>query len=251
MSHLLDNPVISQRYFFPRPPAPTRPFPVVSAGLTLACQYIRPHQDAPTVIFFHGNGEVVADYPAAFHHCFTNLGVNLLMAEYRGYGGSDGEPALVAMFDDVPALVAATGVAPDRIILFGRSLGSYYAAHGVSLFPDVAGLVLESGIADPLERLLLRVSPEELGCSEDEFEAAVTRDLNQRAKLSGYKGHQLVMHTRHDGLVDLSHAERNHAWAGGTSRLKVFERGTHNSILVENTEEYFQTFAAFLDDVFG
>ncbi len=250
MSHLLDHPVLCERYFFPRDHPPRQPFLVKSAGLDLFCQYHRPHEHGPTVIFFHGNGEVVADYPPAFQEAFADLGVNLLMAEYRGYGGSQGRPALISMFDDLPSLIGAAGVPPERIVLFGRSLGSYYATHGVSLFPTIAGLILESGIADPLERLRLRIQAQEIGCSDAEFKAAVDQSLNQIGKMQAYQGPVLVMHTRNDGLVDLSHAERNHAWAAGNKSLKVFERGNHNSILSENWVEYFVTVGQFLRQVF-
>jgi hypothetical protein len=56
----------------------------------------------------------------------------------------------------------------------------------------------------------------------------------------------LEMHTRHDGLVDVSHAERLAAWAGGSATLQVFEIGDHNSILFENQEAYFGLLEAFL-----
>ena len=52
------------------------------------------HPDAKTVIYFHGNGEVVADYLPSFPEWITRAGCNVLLAEYRGYGMSSGTPAL-------------------------------------------------------------------------------------------------------------------------------------------------------------
>ena len=90
------------------------------------------------------------------------MGWDLLLAEYRGYGGSTGEPLLGRMLDDVEAVLRAAGP-PERLVVFGRSVGSLFALEAVARCPGVAGLVLESAIADPLERLLLRVTPRELG----------------------------------------------------------------------------------------
>ena len=87
-------------------------------------------------------------------------------------------------------------------------------------------------MADPLERLLLRVSPQELGLSREAFATEVTARLNHQSKMENYAGPTLVMHTRHDGLVDVSHGERLYQWAGGRKTLKIFPQGNHNNIIV-------------------
>lgn len=244
---ILDHPLISQRYFFPRSEPLANPFTVAFPGGNLACHYYQPHEDAPTVVHFHGNGEVVADYLGPYVESFGAIGLNLLMAEYRGYGGSTGEPALAAMLDDVPAIIQALGLPHEKIILFGRSLGSIYAIHGASLFPNIGGLIIESGIGDTRERLLLRVRPEEIGCDLETFDQEVEARLSHERKLRGYKGPLLIMHTRNDGLLDLYHAEDNYQWAQGPKTLKIFEEGTHNNIIAVNATAYFQTIKAFVE----
>ncbi len=243
---ILDHPLISCRYFFPRPCRFDNPFRIDCGDAVLGCSYHIHDPEAMTVVHFHGNGETVEDYLGEFVEKFARMGVNLLLAEYRGYGMSDGEPALGSMLDDVEKIVRAICVPPERIVLFGRSLGSLYAIHGVKLFPDVAGLIIESGIADLLERLLMRVTPAELGVTLEELQGEIVRVLNNREKLAGYRGKMLVMHTRNDGLVDVSHGERLYAWAGGEKELAVFERGDHNSILQVNAREYFASVGRFL-----
>lgn len=188
---------------------------------------------------------MVADWQDGFPERIAALGCNLLLAEYRGYGGSTGAPRLGRMLDDVAAVVGAAGPA-ERVILFGRSVGSIFALEGVSRFPRVAGLVLESGIADVLERLLLRIAPAELDASEDELAAAVSDRLDHRRKLAGYRGPTLVMHTLFDDLVPVTHAERLAEWAGGAVTLELFDRGHHNSILAENEDAYLAALAALV-----
>ena len=46
---------------------------------------------------------------------------------------------------------------PESIVREIRRLGSLYAVHAAALFPGAAGLIIESGIADPLERSRRRV----------------------------------------------------------------------------------------------
>ena len=248
---ILDHPLISSRYFFPCPCRFADPFPVACGETLLGCYYHLHDPHALTVVHFHGNGETVADYLGEFAEQFDRMGVNLLLAEYRGYGMSNGKPALASMLQDVGRIVSAAGVPQEKLIFFGRSLGSLYAIHGIKLFPQAAGLIIESGIADPLERLLLRVTPQELGVSLEELQAEVLRLMDNQGKLARYGGKTLVMHTRNDGLVDVSHGERIYAWAGGEKELKIFERGDHNSILQVNEREYFALVDRFIGSMQG
>jgi alpha-beta hydrolase superfamily lysophospholipase len=235
---LLDHPIIAARYFFPRSDPPPEPFFVDVDGARLACWRSAPHPGAPTLVHFHGNGEVVADQIPWLTDAFLAMGVNVFLAEYRGYGPSSGEPLIGRMLDDVEAISRAVGE-DTKLVVFGRSVGSIFAIDLVHRRPDAAGLVLESGIADVHERLRLRVQPWEMGSTEEDFEAACATRLDHCKKLGAYKGPLLVMHTRQDGLVDLSHGERNHAWAGGNDKkLVVFDHGDHNSIFFANQARY-------------
>jgi hypothetical protein len=245
---LLDHPLIAARYFFPRRSPPRSRLDVEAGDAVLACALHRADPEGHAVVHFHGNGEVVADWQEGFDDFIGQLGWDLLLAEYRGYGASTGEPRLGRMLDDVEPILRSAGP-PSKLVVFGRSVGTIFALEAVARFPGVAGLVLESAIADPLERLLLRVEPRELGVDAATFEAAVAARLDHRAKIGGYRGPVLVLHTRHDGLIHPSHAERLAAWAAGPVTQLIFDDGDHNSILVENEERYLEAVAGFLEGV--
>src|SRR5438093_9808455 len=185
---ILDHPTLSSRYFSPRREAPPDIFWVDCKEARLACAYVAPHPGALTLVHFHGNGEVVADCLPEFAAGLTALGVNVFFVEYRGYGASSGEPGLACLLDDVPAVVKALPVTPSQLVAFGRSLGSLYAIELVHRFPETAGLIIESGIADPLERILLRVRPEELGTTATELADEVGARLDPKATLNAYTG---------------------------------------------------------------
>jgi len=243
---ILDHALISARYFYPWPNHFDAPFSVEGDGFRLGCRYLKHADNLPTVVHFHGNGETVADYLGDFEQRMAGLGVNLLLAEYRGYGMSSGQPGLTAMLDDVRLIVEASGVSPERIIFFGRSLGSLYAMHGVHLYPQAAGLIIESGLADPLDRVLMRVEPWQLDTTMEVLQEEVDRHLNQREKIAGFSGSKLIMHTRNDDLVEVSHAERLYQWAGEPKQLLIFERGNHNNIMEVNRQAYFQAVGDFI-----
>lgn len=243
---LLDHPLISQRYFFPRSGELSDPFWVEAGDVRLACHYHEIDPAARTLVHFHGNGEIVDDYLGDFVGLIARMGCNCMLAEFRGYGRSQGSPELGRMLGDVEAIVRSLRQPESQLVFFGRSVGSIFAIEAAARFPQAAGLVLESGVADVLERLLLRIDPAELGASREELARAVAVRLDHRQKLSRYPGPVLVMHTRHDGLVDASHGERLHRWAQGPKRLQVFEQGNHNDIMYVNAREYFGLLAEFL-----
>jgi hypothetical protein len=242
---ILDHPVLSARYFFPRPDAPRVTVPIAVEDAVLACAAHRPHADAPLLLHFHGNGEVVADYVPSFAEAFAAAGLNTFFAEYRGYGASTGAPGFVTMLDDVGAVLAALDTPPERTFVYGRSVGSIYAIEAARRCPTLGGLIIESGIADPLERVLLRVRPDELGVSLEELEREAALHLDHRAKLGGYPGRVLVMHAEGDRMVDRSHAERNARWAR-RSELVLFPHGDHNSILGVNFDAIVATVQRFV-----
>ncbi len=250
MHPILDHRVISERYFFPqRAPLPDATLVPTSEG-HLACWRSAPPSEKPVLVHFHGNGELVHHWVEGFVPVIQSMGYEVFLAEYRGYGASTGHPRLAAMLDDVQQIVEAVGVPTHQMVAFGRSVGSIYAIEMAHRFPRIAGLVLESGIADVLQRLELRMHPQELGCTQSELKVAVEEHLDHEAKLKAYASPLLILHAEGDHLVTIDHAERNHAWAASTSkRLVRFPFGDHNSILAMNTEAYFGELARFLDGV--
>lgn len=244
---MLDHPLLSGRYFLPRRvPLPGACWVELPGGDRLACHRSGPPGEGGVLLHFHGNGEVVADNLALVPH-LAALGPSVFLAEYRGYGASTGTPRLGAMLDDTEAIFQAVGAPESRVVVYGRSVGSLYALEVAARHPGIAGLVLESGIADVLERLLLRADPAELGATREQLAAAVAGRLDHRAKLGAYRGPLLILHAAHDHLVDVTHAERNHAWSSSpVKRLVVLPRGDHNSILGENWEAYWEALSEFV-----
>lgn len=247
---ILDHPIISSRYFYPRVATFADPYWVAAAdGSRLACSYRVVQPDAKTVVYFHGNGEVVTNYLPSVANWFNGMGYNLLLAEYRGYGMSNGTPALVGMLDDVALLLDSLQIPDENTILFGRSIGSLYAVHGVAQRPRLGGLILESGVADLSQLFFERGLPEELSVSEAELLEELHRYFDAKTKLSGFQGKALVLHARHDELVGVQHSEMLYAAVQEPKQLTIFEQGGHNDIFHRNQIEYTQLVEAFLAGV--
>merc|ERR1719350_1017017 len=107
-----------------------------------------PGGTGPTVLHFHGNAETaqgVGRDGGFWQKLFKRASASrVIFAEYRGYGGSGGWPTLCRMQEDLPRIVAAAGVPPEQLVVYGRSMGSVFALATAALFPAVRGLILES-----------------------------------------------------------------------------------------------------------
>lgn len=242
---LLDHPTITERYFFPRNTALLDPTWVDVDGARLACH----HHDAGhpvTVIHFHGNGEVCADYVPDLPSRFDAFGADTFLAEYRGYGASTGTPQLGRMLEDVEEIFAAVGRPASEIIAFGRSVGSIYAIELAARYP-VAGLILESGIADPRERILLRAAPDELGTNQELLDAEFRAHLDHQHKLATRTRPTLIMHARKDSLVKATHAVELANYPRSNVRLVLFDEGDHNTIFAFNEERYMAEVAELIE----
>lgn len=247
---ILDDTAISGRYLFPQDRTVDDPFIVKADGAELACYQRIVDPEAFTMMHFHGNGEAVADYVPFMADVFAAMGLNSLFVEYRDYGGSTGEAKLVAMLGDGEAAMITAGVSPEKAIVFGRSIGSLYAIELAHRQPNIAGLIIESGIADPSERFLTYTDLESAGFDEADVKAEVKRYFNQKLKLSGYTHPLLTLHTENDGLIDISHAERNHKWAGARQKQLVrFLHGNHNTLFGVNEIEYLDAVGSFVRSI--
>ncbi len=98
------------------------------------------------VLFFHGNAGNVSHRLETIR-LFSELGLTVLIIDYRGYGRSEGTPSEAGTYADAEAawryLTQERRVAPGEIVVFGRSLGGPIAAQ-LALRQAPAGLVVES-----------------------------------------------------------------------------------------------------------
>ena len=115
-------------------------------GLSLIVWYAPPAGAGDfVVLYLHGNGGNIA-YRARRILGFAELGWGVMLPEYRGYGGNPGTPSEKGLLLDARAAYArlvSMGTAPERILLWGESLGTGLAVH-LAAEHGVACLLLES-----------------------------------------------------------------------------------------------------------
>ena len=114
-------------------------------GLALACWYRPPPSGRPVILYCHGNGGHIG-YRAERLRRFADAGLGVLLLEYRGYGGNPGAPCERGLFADGEAAIdflERQAIAPDRLVLWGESLGAAVAVY-LAAGREAAGVVLEA-----------------------------------------------------------------------------------------------------------
>ena len=193
----------------------------------------------PNILFFHGNGEIVADYDE-MGPIYNQMEINFLPVDYRGYGRSSGTPTVSAMMEDCHVIfeyvdnwLRGEGY-NGSLIVMGRSLGSASAldladTHG----EKIDGLIIESGFAyaGPLLRLL-GADPVRLGFKEETGFANLD-------KIKRFKKPTLIIHAERDHIIPFSDGEA--LYNGSSASDKTFltiPDANHNDIFSRGVTEY-------------
>ena len=83
--------------------------------------------DSPAIIYFGGNAEAVENNIDDYRRMFE--GYTVYITNYRGYGGSSGEPTEKALFDDALSIYDKVLEKHKSVQIIGRSLGSGVACY--------------------------------------------------------------------------------------------------------------------------
>ncbi len=198
-------------------------------------------KNAPTILFFHGNGEIVSDYDdlAPF---YTGKGINFLPVDYRGYGRSTGSPTVSNMMGDAHTIFdfiekrRKNSHHTGPLIVMGRSLGSASALELAFHYQDrIEGLIIESGFAfaEPLLELL-GVNTGALGLQEKNW-------FHNTTKIKDFLKPTLVIHAEHDHIIPFLDGQTLFdACQAADKRLLKIPGANHNNILALGLSEYME-----------
>jgi len=242
----LDRPEILHTLFYPQPDfSPTvdsgNPQDLmipVEDGYQIGARLHTAGRGKPTMLFFHGNGEIVSDYDD-MGVLYNSLGINFLPVDYRGYGHSTGVPTITAMmrdchfaFDYACNFLKEAGYI-GKVLVMGRSMGSASALELVAHYPDaIAGLIVESGFAS-MEGLY-----ERLGIS-DNIPAGKKSGLSNVSKIAGFTKPTLIIHAEYDHIIPFSAGQDLYEAAGAPDKsLLKIPGADHNDIFYRGRDAY-------------
>jgi hypothetical protein len=165
LARFLDIPVVLKHVFFPvvvDPGSSSGEIISIPVEKTIAIEGV-PHStstSAPTIIFFHGNGETAYDYDD-LGPVYASMGDQPLRGRLQRYGTSGGEPTYSAMLEEAElVLMEINRMRRERglsgaLFVMGRSLGSPPPLELAGRSADwIMGLIIESGFADTYQLLV-------------------------------------------------------------------------------------------------
>ena len=207
-------------------------------------------KSAPNVLFFHGNGEIVADYDD-MGPLYPRMGMNFLAVDYRGYGRSTGIPTVATMmmdchtvFEFVKEWLGANGYTGPFIVM-GRSLGSASALELASRHKDrMDGLIVESGFAHTGPLLeLLGVNTRAMGFSEE-------KGFRNLEKIRDWDKPALIIHAEFDHLIPFSEGHTLYEACPSSDRtLLKIPGANHNDIFLKGLDAYMNAVKILVDNI--
>jgi len=210
-------------------------------GVRLHGWYLPAPDARGTLLFLHGNAGNISHRLDSLR-IFHDLGLAVLIIDYRGYGRSEGRPSEAGLQQDALAawrhLVETRQVPPERIVVFGRSLGASLAAW-LAAREDAGGLILESGFISVPE-----LAAELYWWLPVRWLAHLRHDT--RAYVAAARAPVLVAHSPDDEIIPYRHGRVLYDAAPEPKRFLQL-RGDHNSGFLRSGADYTRGLRAFLD----
>ncbi|MBI5242594.1 MAG: alpha/beta hydrolase [Elusimicrobia bacterium] len=193
------------------------------------------------LLYCHGNAGNISG--RAFKaNIFHRLGLGVLLFDYRGYGRSEGRPSERGTYLDAEAayrwLTEERRVPPERILLYGESLGNAIAVE-TALRHAPKALILESAFTSitDMGKLIFPFLP---------VRWMTTIRYDNLAKIPSIRCPVLILHSRDDAIVPFEMSRR--LFEAAPSPKEFFEmRGTHDDGYIDSGEAYPRAIQAFLE----
>lgn len=196
-------------------------------GAKISAVYLPNPQAKFTILYSHGNAEDLGDIQFVLDE-LRNLGFAVFAYDYRGYGTSQGKPTEATTYKDIDAaynyLTQKLGVIPEKIILYGRSVGGGPSVDLASRKP-VAGLILENTFVSTF-----RVATQITILPFDKF--------NNIAKIRRVRSPILIMYGKADRVIPFWHGEKLFATANEPKRVLVIDNGGHDDFREVASKKY-------------
>jgi fermentation-respiration switch protein FrsA (DUF1100 family) len=197
------------------------------------------------LLICHGNfGNIGFGQRPEFYASMRDLGLNLLAFDYRGFGDSNGAPDERGLYDDATAsyeyLTRTRRVRPERLIIFGHSLGSGVAIELASRVP-AAGLIVEGAYTSMADRgqELYPYLPVKL---------IATQRFPSLDRIPAIGIPKLFLHSPEDAVIPYAQGRRLFEAAHDPKRF-VAVRGGHEDAFRVDKAVYYGAIAALLDEV--
>lgn len=211
-----------------------------SDGLRLHGRFYSHDAPAATILLFHGNAGNLS-HRHALCRAYRDLGYNVFIPDYRGYGRSEGEPSESGLFLDAEAaydFIRSRDGGKTPVVLFGSSLGGAVAVD-LATRRDAAALVLESTFTSAADVAALHYSflPVRM-LLRTKFDSA--------RKIRGIGLPALFIHGDEDTIVPVSLGRALFDAAPGPKEFVTIRGAGHNDLQYRGGREYLEAIDRFI-----
>lgn len=199
------------------------------------------------VLHLHGNGyNISANLGQAYE--FHQLGLSVLLVDYRGYGRSEGPfPTETQFYQDAEAawsyLTQTRRIPPDQILIYGHSLGGAIAINLAVNHPEAAGLIVQSSFASMGAMSLQR------GFWMFPVDLLLTQRFDSLQKVRSLKLPVLYVHGTVDSVVPAQMSETLFAATPEPKYLHWVPGADHNDVAEVGGTTYLQVLEQFIEHV--
>ena len=253
----LDDPMVSNIVFYPRKASiPTNLPPhikvlkfEVNEEITIGGLLYLKDPNLPTILMFHGNGEISHDYQYFYALYFEN-GVNLAVADFRGYGFSTGQPIYTSLITDAMPIYTGfkkyleeNNMNPSHFVK-GRSLGSVCSSEIGSHNPEgVKGIIFESGFAD-IYRLITGL----FRIQGPGIDPETLKEYSNHVRIEKFNKPVLIIHGTRDWIIPSEQAHLiYHSIPENVDKTLVLIEGAGHNDIFNYIDEYFPPLKDFID----
>lgn len=206
--------------------------------------YVEAGPKQPVLLWCHGNAGNIS-------HRLENLGdlfrlrLSVFLFDYRGYGKSTGSPSESGLYADALAgyefLTGERMVAPERLVIFGRSLGAAVAGE-VAIQRPAAGLILESAFPS----MQSMADEHYMGLPANWF---VNAEFNLSQKLPNFSAPTLIIHGDRDQIVPLKLGRQVYDSARHPKAWYKVPGAGHNDVPYVGGASYYRQILSFINQV--
>jgi fermentation-respiration switch protein FrsA (DUF1100 family) len=210
-----------------------------SDGVRIAGWWIR-GAGSTALLYFHGNGGNVSHRLERTKMLAESLGLDVFLVDYRGYGKSSGAPSEAGLCADGEAIYEAArvrGFTPDRIVLFGESLGGAVAVE-TALKKPARAIILEAAFLSipKMARTIYPFLPSFL----------VRTQFDNEAKIGRVQIPKLIVAAENDDVVPPEHTRRLFELAREPKQFFLIRGAAHNNTYIVGGREYLEVWRDFL-----
>jgi fermentation-respiration switch protein FrsA (DUF1100 family) len=216
-----------------------------SDGVRINAWYV-PYSGAKvSLLWFHGNAGNLSHRVGHLRDLYHEVGVNVLMVDYREYGRSEGRVSEIGTYQDALAAYDYLAKRPEldasKIVVYGQSLGSAIAVE-LAVQRHIDGLILEAPFTSIRAMASFHFPWLPLG-------GLLSTRYDSMEKIGKVHTPLLILHGDQDDIIPYRQGEELYRAANPPKRFYTIRKAGHNDTYLVGGKDYFRAIRDFIESL--